>query len=168
MACPVEVVRLKDAWEGQVRRVFLIANLLTPLALVPMLPFLSPSHWKLTTTAVVLGAIYLAIFAVILLARRQFMQKWYSDNRFVDGPFEVARPRLEAAFDSAGLAHRAVATDDPQIRVKYELGRGLGAELFMGKRNEKCVIYVWPVNDRTRRDVEALKRSVDAAFPPAR
>jgi len=160
---------MKDAWEGPVMRHFYIVMLLMPLAIIiPLAVALEELRMDLATWAVVAGATYVPIFFVMFLARRQFMAEWSSNRRFVAIGFQEARPRLEAAFASAGLSYRMGARSDPREDIRYELGRSLGAQLLRSEGEERCVIYVWPVNDLTRRDVDGLKRSIDAAFPPAR
>jgi hypothetical protein len=163
------VMMMKDAWEGPVMRYFYIVMLLMPLAIIIFLAIaLEEVRMDLATWAGVTGATYVPIFLVIYLARRQFMAEWTSNRRFVAIGFREARPRLEAAFASSGLSYRMGARSDPREDIRYELGRGLGAQLLRSEGEERCVIYVWPVNDRTRRDIDGLKRGIDAAFPPAK
>jgi len=163
------MIKMKDAWEGPVMRRFYVVMLLLPLAIIIALAIaLGEVRMDLATWAAVTGATYIPILFVMFLARRQFMEEWSSNRRFVAIGFREARPRLEAAFASSGLSYEMAARTDPQEDLRYELGRGLGAQLLRSEGEERCVIYVWPVNDRTRRDVGGLKRSIDAAFPPAR
>jgi len=160
---------MRDAWDGPVFRYFIIALLLVPLIYTIILAlFIETSRESLTTTAAVLCAIYTPPLVLVLLARRQFMELWSSDRRFVDIKFQEARPRLEAALASSGMPHREAATSTPSENARFEVGRGLVVVLLRGKDRGKSVIYVSPVNDLTRRDVDGLKRSIDAAFPPAR
>jgi hypothetical protein len=162
------MMKMKDAWEGPVFRYFYMTMLLMPIVVITLIAIpLGQGLGDLDILATALGTIYLTIFFATILIHHQFMENWYSDRRFFAIEFQEARLRLEAVLASSGLSYRAVKVPNPQARVKLELGRGLGIELLHWD-NEKCVIYVWPVSDRTRRDVDGLKRSIDAAFPPVK
>ncbi len=160
---------MKDAWDRSVLRYFYITMLLLPLVILILVAItIKEVLGDLTTLAMVIGATYVPIFFVMFLARRNFMEVWNSDRRFVAIGFQEARPRLEAAFASSGLSYKMAARSNPQEDIRYELGRGLGVQLLRSEEEERCVIYVWPVNDLTRRDIDGLKRRIDAAFPPAK
>jgi len=160
---------MRDAWEGSISRYAIATVLLVPLGFaVSAVLYLDMGHEGLITMAMVMGPTYTILLVTLFLARRQFMELWPSNRKFVAVRLEEAQPRLAAAMASSGQPYREVAASDQAHRAKYEVGRGLVVEMFEGKGKENFVIYVWPVNDRTRRDVDGLKRSIDAAFPPVK
>jgi len=160
---------MRDAWEGPVMRYFPVIGLLVPLGLIPIVAYiLEPVHETMTITAICIGACYLAFFTWILITRRELVELWNSNRKFISVGSQEARPRLEAAFAASGLSYRVVTPSKLSDDIKYELGGGFSAKLLQSQGKNKCVIYVWPVNDRTRRDIDGLKRRIDAAFPPAR
>jgi len=160
---------MRDEWEGP-RLKYLVFALLLGFTLynIALVAVLGPTRSRILTCAYLLGALYATVPIALLMARRQVAMLWSSNRRFLAFPFREARPRLEAAIASSGLPFREVASPDGPESARFEVGRGLVVVLLRCKDREQSVIHVSPVNDRTRRDVDGLKRSIDAAFPPAR
>ena len=159
----------RDRWEGPTIRYLIYTLLLAPvLFVIPLAVWMVPPYDKLVNIAIILVTIDGVILLSTQLARRQLLELWYSNSRFVSIPFEEVRPRMEMVLSSSDLPYKAKPVSDPMQSVRFEVNHSFTVELLKANDWRKSVVIMWPVNDLTRRDVDGLKRSIDAAFPPAR
>ena len=160
---------MKDAWEGPVlRNNFIVFLIVTLFIVIPPALYFRPSRRELIIIAMFYCALYISLLVPMMLDRRVFIELWNSDRRYFEVDLQEARPLLEGALASSGLFFKEVPVTDPKQRLRFEVGRDIGVEMLQGKDVRRVVIFIWPVDVRSRRDVDGLKRSIDAAFEQAK
>ena len=145
----------------------LFAMMMMPLLLI--LAFAALLRFELEDPRVkvpILLLTYAAILNLALYGDREFDERHRSQRRHLDMDPREAREHLERALARSGLPSTERAPAPDTKGTAWDVGGGITVRMFEGV--EGCNVYVGPANDKTRRDVEGLKRAIDAAVPRAK
>ena len=158
---------MRDEWEGPAMGYALLAAMMMPLLLI--VAFAALLRFDLEDPAAkvpILLLTYASILNIALYGDREFDERHRSQRRpLAMGPQE-ARTLVEQALAASGLSatERPPAPDSKS--TVWDVKGGITVRLFEGE--DRCYVYVGPASDSTRRDVEGLKRAIDAALPRAK
>ena len=154
---------MRDEWEGPVIWYFIIGMIMTPLLLALIVVAIMGFHIGQTTPLVIVTlTMYTAIALFIMLRHRELRELAHSQRRSTAMGFSDARQHLERALATSGQPATERAPTPGLKAAEWDVRGGITVKLFEG--NDRCYIFVNPVNDSTRRDIEGLKRAIDAAL----
>jgi len=158
---------MRDEWEEPAIWYFLIGMMATPLLAAIIVTAITGFHidWSATLVLILL-TMYIAIALFLLLRYRELGEIAHSQRRPVAVGFQDARQDVERALAALGLpATERAPTPGPKA-AEWDVRGGITVKLFEG--NDRCYVFVNPVSDSTRRDIEALKRAIDVELARAK
>jgi hypothetical protein len=159
---------MRDEWEGpDVWKPIVKMGL---AMLVPGLIFLTffPFPIKSLVLLVTLVSLFYVTLAIGMMYGPEGYGRLYrSKRRPLPMGLEDARRYLEQGLADSGLPH-GEKTDYPSGPkfIIWDIRSGL--EVRLAEQKTQCYVWVGPVNDSTRRDVDALARAIDAALQRAK